>query len=69
MLSKEEKVIIRVLKKLKIDQDTIIGIMLKVKDNKQYQNSLIEYLRTLNYTATRTMVLQKVREITGGPAV
>lgn len=64
-MSNLEKAIIQILKKLNLDKESVIVIMLQLKGNKRGQNSLMKYLRDSNPNdLTQTNIFDKVMEIT-----
>lgn len=64
-MSDLEKAIIQILKKLNLDKESVIVIMLQLKGNKRGQNSLMKHLRDSNPNdLTQTNIFDKVMEIT-----
>ncbi len=45
MLTPTERALVFIMQTLEIAEDSIIGIMLKLKDNEEGQNLLIEFIR------------------------
>ena len=63
-MSNKERAIVQILKKLELDLDSIICIMLILKDNVKNQNLYIEYLKTIDpNTITQTKLIEKADEI------
>lgn len=65
MLTPVEKTLIYVMQVLEIPKDTIIPLMLMLKDNKSGQNTLLDFLKNHNPAElTEETIIRKVAEIT-----
>jgi len=66
MLTEMEQTIVNILKELQIDWESIIGIMLMLKENETGQHLLVQYLQhSNNKKITTSDIVLKVEQIIG----
>lgn len=64
MLTPLEESLLEIMKTLKVDWETIVGIMLMLKENKVGQNTLLEYLKDNNpKDLNQSIIVKKVTQI------